>query len=212
MTRGRLPELRGITISSRCRPLRIKHQALQEDVRLGSEICKEFVTRIINLQHPRGHASRFRREPHARLLPMLKDRRRIMNISNRIFLSVGIAVFMHLAACGDPKSQAPAIVVTFFSTPPTSIDTGSTIGIMAAVANDPRSGGVNFTCSPIDSCGLFNPVKIASMIPTCYEAPETVPEGNTVTITATSVTDPTKSVSSAPITILVGSSTQPCAP
>ena len=55
-------------------------------------------------------------------------------------------------------------------------------------------------------------VKIASTIPTCYEAPETVPVGNTVTITATSVTDPTKSVISAPITILVGSSTQPCAP
>jgi hypothetical protein len=145
-------------------------------------------------------------------VPILKDRSRIMNISNRIFLSVGVAVFIHLAACGDPKSPAPAIVVTFFSTPPTSINTGSTVGIMAAVANDPQNGGVNFTCSPIGSCGLFNPVKIASTIPTCYEAPETVPEGNTVTITATSVTDPTKSVSSAPITILVGSSTQPCAP
>jgi hypothetical protein len=135
-----------------------------------------------------------------------------MNIPNRIFLSMAVALLMQLAACGDPKSQPPAIVVTFFSTPPTSINTGSTVGITAAVANDPQNGGVTFACAPAGSCGLFNPVKIASTIPTCYEAPETPPADNTVTITATSVTDPTKLVTSAPITILVGSSTQPCAP
>ena len=136
-------------------------------------------------------------------------------LRSKVLIALATLVWAAIAAfvgCGDPKYQAPAIVVTFFSTPPTSINTGSTVGITAAVANDPQNGGVNFTCSPTGSCGLFNPAQIASTIPTCYAAPETVPVGNTVTITATSVTDPTKSVTSAPITILVGSSTQPCAP
>lgn len=126
--------------------------------------------------------------------------------------TLALAAIAALVGCGDAKYQAPPIVVTFFSTPPTSINTGSTVGITAAVANDPQNGGVNFTCAPSGSCGLFNPVQIASTIPTCYEAPDIPPADNTVTITATSVTDPTKSVTSAPITILVGSSTQPCAP
>ena len=115
-------------------------------------------------------------------------------------------------ACGDPTYHPPAIVVTFATTPPTSINTGSTVGITAAVANDPNNAGVNFSCAPSGVCGLFNPVQIASTIPTCYEAPAQVPADNTVTITATSVTDPTKFVTSAPMTILLGASSQTCAP
>jgi hypothetical protein len=123
-----------------------------------------------------------------------------------------IAMITLLVACGDPKYQPPAIVVTFFSPPPTSIDTGSTVGITAVVANDPKNAGVNFTCAPAGNCGLFNPSPIASNVPTCYEAPAQVPSGNTVTLTATSVTDPTKSITSPAITVLNGPSEQPCAP
>ena len=115
-------------------------------------------------------------------------------------------------ACGEPKNQAPAIAVTFFSAPPTSMNTDSTVGITAVVANDPQNAGVNFSCAPAGSCGLFNPAEIASNVPTCYQAPGQIPPANTVTVTATSVTDPTKSITSAPITIQKGAPVQPCTP
>ena len=107
-----------------------------------------------------------------------------------------------LAACGDPKYQPPAIVVTFdpnFS-PPASLDTGAIAGIAADVANDPKNAGTNFSCVPATECGTFTPSTIASNVPTSYQAPNTAPAGGSVTITATSVTDPTKFVS-ATITI-----------
>jgi len=117
-----------------------------------------------------------------------------------------------LVACGDPKYQPAAIAVSFSSTPPTSMYTDSTIGITAVVANDAKNAGVDFTCAPAGDCGLFNPTHIGSTIPTCYQAPGQVPAGDTITITATSVTDPTKSITSAPITIQLGTPAQPCAP
>jgi hypothetical protein len=119
-----------------------------------------------------------------------------------------------LIACGDPKYQPPAIVVTFspYFPPPTSLNTGTTTGIAAVVTNDPKNAGVNFTCVPAGDCGSFNPALIASNVPTCYQAPGTVPNGDTVTLTATSVSDPTKSISSAPITISRGDPVSGCTP
>src|ERR1035441_7757640 len=119
-----------------------------------------------------------------------------------------ISLSLLISCGGDPKYQAPAIVVSFSPIPPTSINTDSTVGITVVVANDNNNAGVNFTCAPVGACGLFNPAQIASNVPTCYQAPAQVPTGNTVTITATSVTDPTKSITSAPITILKGSPVQ----
>jgi|SRR5208282_564005 hypothetical protein len=101
--------------------------------------------------------------------------------------SMTAAVAVALIACGDPKYQPPAIAVTFspYFPPPTSLSTGSTTGIAAVVANDPKNGGVNFTCVPARDCGSFNPAQIASNVPTCYQAPGTVPSGSSVTLTAT---------------------------
>jgi hypothetical protein len=124
---------------------------------------------------------------------------------------IAAATIAALAACGDPKYQAPAIVVTFSPALPTSIDTGSTIGVTAIVTNDPQNAGVNLTCVPAGDCGAFNPAQIASNVPSCYQAPVEVPAGNTVTLTATSVTDPTKSVSST-LTVLEGDPVQGCPP
>jgi hypothetical protein len=117
-----------------------------------------------------------------------------------------------LVACGgDPRYQAPPIAVTFSPAPQTSINTGSTIGITAVVTNDPQNAGVNLTCVPAGDCGTFNPAQIASNVPSCYQAPAEVPAGNTVTLTATSVTDATKFVS-ATLTILEGDPVQGCPP
>jgi ABC-type amino acid transport substrate-binding protein len=114
-----------------------------------------------------------------------------------------------LSACGDPKAQPPAIVVTFDATysPPPSLDTGEYAGIAADVANDTGgSGQVNWSClpsTPAGACGTFSPPQTGSTTPTCYLAPAEVPTQNPVTVTATSVDDPTKSAS-ATITIVSG--------
>ncbi|HSZ61818.1 MAG TPA: hypothetical protein VK828_08465 [Terriglobales bacterium] len=116
--------------------------------------------------------------------------------------SVMIAAIAALAACGDPRYQPAPIVVTFSTgfPPPTALETSATTGIAAVVTNDPKNAGVTFSCVPSKECGTFSPNPIASNVPTTYQAPSTIPAGGSVTITATSVTDPTKFVS-ATITI-----------
>jgi len=106
-------------------------------------------------------------------------------------------------ACGMSHSPAPAIAVQFQPTPPTSIDTGAYAAISAVVTNDNQFLGVSFSCTPLNSCGIFTPAQTASNVPVCYLAPATVPAGNTVTITATSVSDTSK-FKSATITVLNG--------
>jgi ABC-type amino acid transport substrate-binding protein len=127
-------------------------------------------------------------------------------IAAAIIMMVTLAA---LAACGDPKAQPPAIVVTFDATysPPPSLDTGEYAGLAADVANDSAgSGKVNWSClpsTPAGACGTFSPTQTGSTTPTCYLAPADVPTQNPVTVTATSVDDPTKSAS-ATITIVSG--------
>jgi hypothetical protein len=116
------------------------------------------------------------------------------------FLAVGMIAT--LSSCGDSKYHPPAIVVTFSDAfpPPTALDTDTTVGIAAVVTNDANNPSVNFSCTPVGACGTFTPTEIGSNVPTSYESPSAVPAGGAVTVTATSVTDPTKSVS-ATITI-----------
>jgi hypothetical protein len=101
-----------------------------------------------------------------------------------------------IAACGDPKFRTPAIAVTFSTAfpPPTAVSTGASAGIAAVVANDSANAGVSWACSPAGECGSFAPNLSGSNIPTTYQAPSTIPAGGSVTITATSVTDNTKSI------------------
>jgi hypothetical protein len=106
-----------------------------------------------------------------------------------------------LVACGS-RYQAPAIMIAFSPSfpPPSALNTGTTAGIAAVVTNDNANGGVSFSCLPAGQCGSFDPSPIASNVPTTYQAPSAIPTGNTVTVTATSVTDSSKFVS-ATITI-----------
>lgn len=104
------------------------------------------------------------------------------------------AILSLLVACGA-KYTPPPIVVTFDPgfPPPTSLTAGATVGIAADVANDTSgSGNVNWSCSPANACGTFTPAATHSTAPTSYQAPA---QSGAVTVTATSVTDSTKSVS-----------------
>ena len=87
-----------------------------------------------------------------------------------------------------PSSINVSISLTSTLTPPNTLQTNQSVGIAATVVDDPLNAGVTWTAtcgSP--ACGAFSA--------TTYTAPSAIPAGNTVTITATSVTDSTKSAS-----------------
>jgi len=88
------------------------------------------------------------------------------------------------------------ISVSFVTQPPNSLQPNASIDLLAQVTNDPTGAGVIWTaaCGPT-ACGSFNPTTTSSQISTAYTAPSIVPDGGTVTISATSLTDTTKSAS-----------------
>jgi hypothetical protein len=69
----------------------------------------------------------------------------------------------------------------------------ATASLAATVANDSANAGVDWTvtCGSPGACGSFSPTHTASGAQTTYTAPSAVPAGGTVTIIATSTTDPT---------------------
>jgi hypothetical protein len=119
-------------------------------------------------------------------------------------------VTLYASATADPSRVATVtltitgqpISVSFAPAPSSSLHVGASTQIKAVVYNDTTSAGVRWsaTCGSSD-CGSFNPVETASGVTTTYTAPAAVPTGNSVQITATSIADPTKAVSST-ITIM----------
>jgi hypothetical protein len=109
-------------------------------------------------------------------------------------ISPALLALAGLTACG---SAPPApISVTFSAPPPSSVAVETTAAVAAIVSNDSLNGGVSWTvtCGSSD-CGAVDPGKTASGSAATYTPPAAVPSPATVTITATSVTDHTKSVS-----------------
>jgi hypothetical protein len=102
----------------------------------------------------------------------------------------------------------PPITVTISSSP-TTLVAGATGNVIATVANDTANGGVTWNCTPAASCGTtsFNPDVTASLAPSVFTAPATVPAGNQVTITAASVTNP--AIVSDPVNITITAAVVP---
>lgn len=90
----------------------------------------------------------------------------------------------------------PLISVSISQAPAATLPISGTTTVAATVTND--TAGVNWSCTPAGSCGTFNPTSTASTATTTYTAPSSVPTatGGKVTLTATSVTDPTKNAQS----------------
>jgi hypothetical protein len=106
------------------------------------------------------------------------------------FSMVWIAV---LGGCDSCNNQP--ITVTLSTPPPASIPVNGTATIAATVLHDSRMGGVTWSCTPGNSlatCGSFSSTTTASGATTIYTAP---PGAGSVTITATSVTNPMKTAS-----------------
>lgn len=91
-------------------------------------------------------------------------------------------------------TSSSAIVVTLSPNTPQTLREGQKLSITASVTNDPQNAGVTWACSP-SPCGSFNPADTPSGTPTIYTAPTSVTATLAITVTATSVTDNTKSAS-----------------
>ena len=124
-----------------------------------------------------------------------------MNLRLSTYLIALVALVMLIAGCGGSGSgpnppTPPAISVAFSPAPPASMNTGATASLIAAVSNDSANGGVAWSVSCGSStCGSFSHASTASGAATIYTAPAATPSPATVTVMASSVTDPTKSVS-----------------
>jgi hypothetical protein len=133
------------------------------------------------------------------------------------YLVALIVLVVMITGCGSGSSNPPdppAVSVTLSPQPPSSTGTGSTISLTAVVGNDSANAGVKWTVSCGSSqCGSFSAASTASGTATKYTAPASAPNPATVAVTATSVTDSTKSASatitisapSAPITVTLNS-------
>ncbi len=92
---------------------------------------------------------------------------------------------------------APAgVSVSFAATPPAAATINNIYSLIAVVTGDSKNGGVTWTVTcATAACGTLNPTTTASNVATTYTAPAAIPTGGTVKVTATSVSDTTKSVS-----------------
>ena len=132
------------------------------------------------------------------------------------FRVVLILLVIMITGCSSSGSPNPpeAISVALSPQPPSSTNTGSTINLTAVVSNDSANAGVTWsvTCGS-SQCGSFSTASTASGTATKFTAPTSAPKPATVAITATSVTDSTKSASatitisapSAPISVTLNS-------
>jgi hypothetical protein len=91
------------------------------------------------------------------------------------------------------------IQVSFYAPPPASLDVNAAFQLSASIANDTSAEPEvtwSVTCGSA-ACGTFSAAATASENPTTYTAPAAIPSGGAVTVTITSVADPTKTASTA---------------
>src|ERR1700683_4294666 len=130
-----------------------------------------------------------------------------MNRGNLLIVLVALCAVGN-AACGGGSSSSSTGLEIIITTAPATMAVGATANVVATVTNDPKNGGVTWSCTPAPSCGTtsFNPDQTQSGAASIFTAPSAVPPGSQqVTITATSVSDTSISSNSVNITIGVAS-------
>ena len=111
-------------------------------------------------------------------------------------LLVGLSAVGVLAACGGGTPAFTTLSIGFGAAPPTSLALNTTANISAVVQNDSAARGVTWSVKcAATQCGTVAPTSTASGATTTYTPPAQLPSPATVTVTATSVTDPSKTVS-----------------
>jgi hypothetical protein len=89
-----------------------------------------------------------------------------------------------------------AVSIVASTAPPFTLAADGTMSLIGTLSNDYTTGGgsINWSLSCQSSdCGSLNATKTTSGTSITYTAPAALPTGDTVTVTATSVTDPTVS-------------------
>jgi hypothetical protein len=121
-------------------------------------------------------------------------------------IPTGTTVTITAAAAADSTKSISAtvtivppipIVVSLYGSTPASMQVNSAVPLHASITNDVSANPQvkwSVTCGTA-ACGSFNPASTTSEAGTTYTAPASIPPGNAVTVTATSVTDTTKSAS-----------------
>ena len=92
--------------------------------------------------------------------------------------------------------QPIAVAIVASTTPPFSLSVGEALSLTGTLSNDYTVGGGSITWSlscQSSECGSLSATKTTSGTAVTYTAPAAVPTGSVVTVTATSVTDPSKS-------------------
>jgi len=121
-------------------------------------------------------------------------------------IPAGSTVTVTATSVADPSIHTTAtikivppipIAVTFAAPAPASLQIGASVDLSVVITNDVSvNPQVNWTVTcAAAACGSFSPSHTGSNVATSFTAPAAIPSGNQVTVTATSVTDPTKSVS-----------------
>jgi hypothetical protein len=111
-------------------------------------------------------------------------------------LLVTISAVSVLTACGGGSSAFTTVSIAFGTAPPASLALNTTASISAVVQNDGAARGVTWSVKcAATQCGSVAPASTASGGTTIYTPPAQLPSPATVTLTATSVTESSKSVS-----------------
>lgn len=121
-------------------------------------------------------------------------------------IPVGGKVTITATSLADPTKSISATItivppipisVSFYVSPPASVQVGTSVPLNVLIQNDVTANPqVKWTAScGSTACGSFSASTTTSTGNTSYTAPAAIPAGNTVTVTATSLTDSTKSVS-----------------
>jgi hypothetical protein len=102
------------------------------------------------------------------------------------------------AAATITVTPAPGAIVVIVSPTSATVPTGASQNFTATVQNDPQKNGVTWvllgTSCGESTCGSLSASSSASGVAITYTAPAITPDPAAVTLRATSVTDPTKSV------------------
>ena len=103
-------------------------------------------------------------------------------------LLAGFALAVAVVFCGcDGCGGSNPITIAITTAPPASMEVNQTASIAATVSNDGANGCVDWSCTPVGTCGTFTPAHTASAATTVYQAP---PASANVVITAASTTKP----------------------
>jgi len=117
-----------------------------------------------------------------------------------LLAAVAIAIPVLITGCSsNPKTPPPGPgTITITTAPPASMEVNQSATIAATATGDLAPAGVDWSCTPVGTCGTFNPAHTASGGTTVYTAPRTA--GAVMIIAASTETPATTATASITIT------------